>query len=205
MAPVVVATARESGEGEKRHCPRRGSGKRRSRVERRDAPAWQRLHRAALRTHGISPGVGHRETLREGRASRATSRARVDAPETSVYRTTTTPRKNAAVFSRGDSRHENGRFCGKTRIEKTRGPNAFGSPHRGLLRSMTPLDRRDARRDHSRNDSASTSRRRFIDDRGFLAPRNTTRDRHDDFNENGAPRAFFDVSRCVTSRRKGFP
>jgi hypothetical protein len=109
MAPVVVATARARMGGK---APRIGNGNIWEEEIGRAVPSRIATHLrgsactpAALRTHGISPGVGHRETLREGRASRGRRRARVVRP--SPYRTTTTPRKNAAVFSRGDSRHEN--------------------------------------------------------------------------------------------------
>jgi hypothetical protein len=109
MAPVVVATARAPMGGK---APRIGNGNIWEEEIGRAVPSRITTHLrgsactpAALRTHGISPGVGHRETLREGRASRGRRRARVVRP--SPYRTTTTPRKNAAVFSRGDSRHEN--------------------------------------------------------------------------------------------------
>jgi len=179
MAPVVVATARAPMGGK---APRIGNGNIWEEEIGRAVPSRITTHLrgsactpAALRTHGISPGVGHRETLREGRASRGRRRARVVRP--SPYRTTTTPRKNAAVFSRGDSRHENEkRFCGNTRIEKTRSGRFRGSTSAVKRRSMTPLDHRDARH------------RSFTDRLGFhvasaclsmtaaLAPRNTSRD-----------------------------
>ena len=179
MAPVVVATARAPMGGK---APRIGNGNIWEEEIGRAVPSRITTHLrgsactpAALRTHGISPGVGHRETLREGRASRGRRRARVVRP--SPYRTTTTPRKNAAVFSRGDSRHENEKaFRRNTRIEKTRSGRFRGSTSAVKRRSMTPLDRRDA------------GHRSFTDRLGFhvasaclsmtaaLAPRNTSRD-----------------------------
>lgn len=83
---------------------------------------------AALRTHGLSPGVGHRGSLREGRASRGRRRARVvpASPER-----TTTPRENAPFFSFDSATRKRKSVSAEMRIERAffgRGPGRFRTP-----------------------------------------------------------------------------
>ena len=109
------------------------------------------------------------------RAVRDGRRARVVRP--SPYRTTTTPRKNAAVFSRGDSRHEKKKaFLRKNPDRKNARSERFRDLDKRGEEAVDDADRRDAR--HRSFTSRRLPRRvGGLSMTAALAPRNTTQDR----------------------------
>lgn len=100
---------------------------------------------AALRTHGLSPGVGHRGSLREERASRGRRRALVvpASPER-----TTTPPENAPFFSLDSATRKrksvSAENADRTSVFRPRS-GTVSDAARGEEWSTPPLDRHDAR------------------------------------------------------------
>lgn len=99
---------------------------------------------AALRTHGLSPGVGHRGSLREERASRGRRRALVVPASPSEQRHHAKTRR----FSLSIPRHENEKAfpenADRTSVFRPRS-GTVSDAARGEEWSAPPLDRHDAR------------------------------------------------------------
>ena len=150
-APVVVATRARTHRGEKRHVSEMGTSGNRKSIGRAVPSRFATYLRgsactpAALRTHGLSPGVGHRGSLREERASRGRRRARVvpASPER-----TTTPRENAPFFSLDSATRKrksvSAENADRTSVFRPRS-GTVSDAARGEEWSTPPLDRHDAR------------------------------------------------------------
>ena len=150
-APVVVATRARTHRGEKRHVSEMGTSGNRKSIGRAVPSRFATYLRgsactpAALRTHGLSPGVGHRGSLREERASRGRRRALVvpASPER-----TTTPRENAPFFSLDSATRKrksvSAENADRTSVFRPRS-GTVSDAARGEEWSTPPLDRHDAR------------------------------------------------------------